>query len=60
MNLKLFIKIARQIYKIAAKLPRLPLPQKIEKEVLDCYNDFVNNQYSFRTQPNILNNWINY
>lgn len=43
MNVNLFLKIARQIYKIAVKLPRIPLPQKIEKEALDCYYDFVNN-----------------
>lgn len=43
MNRKIFLKIARQIYKIAVKLPRIELPQIIEKEVLDCYYDFVNN-----------------
>ena len=43
MNNKILLKIARQIYRIAADLPLLSLPKTIEKEALDCYYDFVNN-----------------
>ena len=43
MNYRLLYKIAKQIYKIATDLPELPLPKQIEKEALDCYYDYVNN-----------------
>ena len=43
MNYRLLYKIAKQIYKIASDLPRLPLPKQIEKEALNCYYDYVNN-----------------
>lgn len=44
MNIKQFFRIARQIYKTASQpLPYLQLPDVIEKEALQCFYDYVNN-----------------
>lgn len=43
MNKKLFLKIAKQIYKIATDLPRIPIPKEIQRQAKNCYYDYINN-----------------